>query len=99
MVDNELSEHVKKVKIYDNSKDISPFHLKRENANKIRTIYSDHNPIVVETDLVMKQIKTEEEKKRRVLTDEGKLKYKHGTGRKESKQDMGPSRRCTRGIQ
>ena len=75
LVDSELSKYISKMKIYDDSREISPFHLKRENAMKIRTIYSDHNPIIVETNLVMKQIATEESRRRRVMTDEGKLKY------------------------
>ena len=73
----------KKVTIYDGSKELSPFHLKRESANNIRTIYSDHNPIIIETDLVMKQIKTEEGRKRRILTDEGKVRYRNELAEKK----------------
>ena len=83
IVDKELSEHLKKVTIYDGSKELSPFHLKRESAKNIRTIYSDHNPIIIETDLVMKQIKTEEGRKRRILTDEGKVRYRNELAEKK----------------
>ena len=83
IVDDELGKHLSKVKIYDTSRDISPFHLKRVSAKKVRTIYSDHNPIIVETNLIMKQIMTEEGKKRRVMTDEGKMKYNQELEEKE----------------
>ena len=75
MVDEELGGHIKEVRVYDDSKEISPFHLKRESSRKIRTIYSDHNPIVVETDLVMMKKVTSEESKKTVLTKEGRIKY------------------------
>ena len=39
-------------------------------------VYSDHNPIVLETDLVLKQITTEEGSKRKILTEEGKEAYR-----------------------
>ena len=55
---------------------MSPFHLKRENANHIRMVYSDHNPVTIETNLLIKQIDTEESKRRRVLTEEGRMRYR-----------------------
>ena len=39
-------------------------------------VYSDHNPIVLETDLVLKQVKTEEGNRKKVMTDEGKEAYR-----------------------
>ena len=77
LVDKELGEHIKEITIHDTDKDISPFHLKRESAKKIRTIYSDHNPIVLKTDLIMMKIQTEERKKKTIMTKEGKEKYKN----------------------
>ena len=75
VVDRELGEHIKKTTIHDEDKDVSPFHLKRVSARKIRTIYSDHNPIVIETDLVWMAIEVMERKKRTVMTKEGREKY------------------------
>ena len=73
--DKEFAEHIEKITIWDDDKEISPFNLKRERKG-IRMVYSDHNPIVVETNLVLKQIKTEESRKRKVMTEEGKEKYR-----------------------
>ena len=42
----------------------------------IKMVYSDHKPIMIKTDLIMKQIKTEENNRRRVMTEEGREKYK-----------------------
>ena len=75
LVDEELGEHIKKMTIHDEDKYLSPFHLKRESSKKIRTIYSDHNPIVVETDLVLMAIEIMKRKTRTVLTKEGREKY------------------------
>ena len=73
------------MKIYDEgNRDVAPFHLKRLSAKKIKTVYSDHNPIIMETNLVMKQIDAEEKKKRRVLTEEGKVKYRQELEEKKS---------------
>ena len=83
VVDKELDLHIKKMEIHDQDKDISPFHLKRVNAKKIRTIYSDHNPIMVETDLVLMQKEMMEKRKKAVLTKEGREKYHNDLQRKE----------------
>ena len=83
MVDKEFGEYIKEMKIYDKSKELSPFHLKRESVKNIRMIYSDHNPIVVRTDLVMMQIQTNEKKKKTVMTEEGIKKYTEGLQKKE----------------
>ena len=77
LFDEEMAEHIKKMRIHDNNdREISPFHLRKETKGKIKMVYSDHNPIVVETDLVMKQVKTEESTKRRVMTEEGWTKFR-----------------------
>ena len=39
-------------------------------------VYSDHNPIVIETDMVLKQVKTEERTKRYIMTEDGWEKYR-----------------------
>ena len=62
--------------IHDKDKDLSPFHLKRVNAKKIKMIYSDHNPVVVKTDLVLMKKQTQEKQKKTVMTKEGREKYK-----------------------
>ena len=76
IADNELAEHITEMKIHDNDKDISPFNLKQINSKKIKMVYSDHNPIVVKTDLVMMRIQTIEKIKKTVMTKEGREKYK-----------------------
>ena len=76
LVNEELADYITKMTIYDKSKEMSPFRLKRESKKRIRSVYSDHNPIIMETNLLIKQIDTEERKKRQVLTAEGKIKYK-----------------------
>ena len=83
LVDEELGSYIKEVEIHDKNKDISPFHLKREPSNKIRMIYSDHNPIVVKSDLILMQRDTTEKKKRLVLTKEGREKYHNELQQKE----------------
>ena len=82
LMDKELAEHVERITICDKDKDMSPFNLKREGKN-IRMVYSDHNPIIVETNLVLKQIKTEESRKREVMTEEGKENYRRELEEKE----------------
>ena len=72
VVDAELGEHVQEMKVHDKDKNLSPFHLKKVNSKKIRTIYSDHNPIVFKTNLVMMQILTNEKKTRKILTEDGR---------------------------
>ena len=74
LVNEEMADYITKMTIYDKSKEMSPFHLKRS-KRVIRSVYSDHNPIIMETDLVMKQTDEEENKKRQVLTPEGMLNY------------------------
>lgn len=75
IIDEELKEHIKEIKIYDDgNREISPFRLKKK-GKKIRTVYSDHNPIVIKTDLVLKQIKTEETTKKYIMTEEGWKRY------------------------
>ena len=75
LVDEELAEHIKEMKIHDKDKDISPFHLKQVNARKIKMVYSDHNPMVVKTDLILMKIQTQEKQKKIVMTREGREKY------------------------
>ena len=75
LADNELSSYIQEMKIHDDSKEISPFHLKKEKQGKIRTTYSDHNPITLKTNLVMMKAFTEEEKKKKVITEDGREKY------------------------
>ena len=82
VIDEEFAEHIGKITIWDDDREISPFNLKRDGKN-VRMAYSDHNPIVVETNLVLKQIKTEENKKRRVMTEEGKERYRRELEEKE----------------
>ena len=60
LVGKEMEEHIKRFTIYEGNKDISPFNLRRT-GGEVRMVYSDHNPMVLETDLVMKEIKSEEE--------------------------------------
>ena len=74
VVDKELGDYIKEMVIHDTSKDLSPFHLKKTGM-EIRMIYSDHNPIVVRTDLILMQRKPMEKKKKAVLTKEGGKKY------------------------
>ena len=89
IVNEGMSAYIKRMKIYDGgNRGVAPFHLKRISAKKIKTVYSDHNPIIMETNLVMKQIDAEEKKKRRVLTEEGKVKYRQELEEK-SQQNMG----------
>ena len=76
LVDKELAEHIEDMTIHDTDKDISPFHLKRESARKIKTIYSDHNPMTLKTDLIKMKIQTEERKRKTIMTEEGREKYK-----------------------
>ena len=76
LVDEELGEHLQKMEIFDKDKDLSPFRLKRETSKKIRMVYSDHNPIIVETDLVTMMVELMEKKKRAVMTRDGREKYK-----------------------
>ena len=76
LVDDELSDHIKEMKVHDEDRDISPFHLKQVTTKKIKTIYSDHNPITVKTDLIMMKIQTQEKQKKIVMTKEGRERYK-----------------------
>ena len=75
IVDEEFAEHITEMKIHDKDKDISPFNLKQINTKKIKMVYSDHNPIVVKTDLVLMKIQTQEKRKKIVMTREGREKY------------------------
>ena len=76
IADKELAEHITEMKVHDKDKDISPFNLKRINSKKIKMVYSDHNPIVIKTDLILMSIQTMEKRKRTVMTKEGREKYK-----------------------
>ena len=77
IVDEELGSYVDKMKILGGGdRTISPFNLKRT-GKEIKMVYSDHNPIVIETDLVLKQTSIEDNKKRMVMTDDGKVKYRN----------------------
>ena len=75
IVDEEFAEHITEMKIHDKDKDISPFNLKQINTKKIKMVYSDDNPIVVKTDLVLMKIQTQEKRKKIVMTREGREKY------------------------
>ena len=75
IMDEDFSEHIESVKIFDNDDSMSAFNLKRKRKD-IKMVYSDHKPIMIKTDLIMKQIKTEENNRRRVMTEEGREKYK-----------------------
>ena len=72
IVDKDLGEHIKKMTIHDEDKDLSPFRLKRVSANKIKAVYSDHNPIEVETDLVFMAAEVIKRKRRTLLSKEKK---------------------------
>ena len=75
ITDEEFADHVKEMKVHDSTKEISPFHLKKEKGGEIRTIYSDHNPITLKTDLVMMRAQAEVKKKKKTMTKEGREKY------------------------
>ena len=77
IVDDELKEHIKKIKIYDDgNREISPFNVRKDAKTKTKMVYSDHNPIVIETNLILKQIETEEKTKKYIMTEDGWSKYR-----------------------
>ena len=74
IVDKESEEFVSKVTI-DESRENAPFNLKKD-GQEIKMIYSDLNPMILETNLVMKEIKKLEEVKKLVMTEDGYKGYK-----------------------
>ena len=85
VVDKELGDYIKEMVVHDTSKDLSPFHLKKK-RKEIRMVYSDHNPIIVKTDLIMMQKETMEKRRKAVLTKEGMKKYHDELQRKKVSQ-------------
>ena len=84
IVDEELKEYIKKIKIYDDgNRELSPFNLRKDGKTKVKMVYSDHNPIVIETDLVVKQIETEEKTKKYIMTEDSWSKYRQEIQEKE----------------
>ena len=82
VMDEKLCRVAKSIKIYDKSKEMSPFNIKKE-AKEIKIIYSDHNPIIIEVDLITMQIQETERKKKTVMTEDGYTAYRNELQSKE----------------
>ena len=67
---------IKKMTIEDDKiKITAPFHVTEE-GGQTRTVYSDHNPMILETNYVLKEIKKVEDGTKSVMTPDGYKKYK-----------------------
>ena len=74
IMEEDDEHYIKSIEI-DENKSKAPFRLKNIEGGSIQTVYSDHNPMILKTNLILKEQEKYKSRIKRIITEDGYKKY------------------------
>jgi hypothetical protein len=74
IMEEEDEHYITSIEI-DEKKSKAPFRLKSMEGGAIQTVYSDHNPMILKTNLIVKEQEKYKNSIRRIITEDGYKRY------------------------